>query len=469
VSTQIKRSVAVLDTGNTDDAHHLACSINALSNARMSTEAHAPAYVIKVDGYRLADAPVDHIANAFALFDAISTLDFRSTETVTIPDLACYGFFAELAATSPIPVVDIGEAIVAEIRGHYPSIRTIALLSDEAPDTFIPLARRCATSGLQLVHTHVRSTEPIDPTTLLRKATLNEATLILPATNALARRLKQAELDGASMAAPILDIGAICARHALRQTLASRPSQFKLGVLGGVGPAATVSFLDKLVRATPASRDQDHLKVVVEQNPQIPDRTDHLVNRGPDPTLALYATCRRLELAHADAIAIPCNTAHAFVERIQPALTIPIVHMLKETVAFIASRWPRARRIGLLATDGTLQSRVYHQEAEAAGLAIVAPSIAMQLRVMAAIYGPDGVKAGHVSPSNHDAILDVIAHLADLDADAVILGCTELPLLVPQDLNFTMNGRGLPIVDPSDVLARRCIEMALASAPPAKA
>lgn len=468
VSTYFKRSVAVLDTGNPDDAHHLTCSIDALSGARISAADKLAACVIKVDAHRLAADRLDHAARAFALFDVISTLDVRSTETVMIPDLACYGLFTELAAASPVPVADIGEAIVAEVGRRYPSVHTIALLTRETLDTLKPLVRRCAALGLHLIHVEVGAGGAVEAPTLLqicRQATLDGAALILPSTNGLGKRLKQAQPDGVPLPFPVLDIGEVYASHALRQTRASRPSQFKLGVLGGVGPAATVSFLDKLVRATPASRDQEHLKVVVELNPQIPDRTDHLVNSGPDPTLALYATCRRLELAHANAIAIPCNTAHAFVATIQPKLTIPIVHMLKETIVLITSRCPQARRIGLLATDGTLQSRVYHIEAEAAGLEIVVPSSMMQLQVMAAIYGPDGVKAGHVSAASHEAIVDVVAHLADLGADAVVLGCTELPLLVPQDLNFMIKGRVLPIVDPSDVLARRCVELASAAAP----
>src|SRR5690606_850527 len=110
---------------------------------------------------------------------------------------------------------------------------------------------------------------------------------------------------------------------------------FKLGILGGVGPSATVDLMNKIIAHTPARRDQDHIKMIVEQNPQIPDRTANLVYNEEDPTIAMFSTCKRLEAEGADVIAIPCNTAHAFVESIQQYLKIPIINMLDATVDHI--------------------------------------------------------------------------------------------------------------------------------------
>jgi aspartate racemase len=106
---------------------------------------------------------------------------------------------------------------------------------------------------------------------------------------------------------------------------------FKLGIMGGVGPSATVDFMKKIIQNTPATKDQDHIKMVVEQNPQIPDRTANIVWNETDPTIAMFSTCKRLEQEGADAIAIPCNTAHAFVKNIQEHLNIPILNMLTST------------------------------------------------------------------------------------------------------------------------------------------
>jgi aspartate racemase len=451
MSERFAKSIAVLNTHAADHAAHIAGLFDALRATRATSVADVEVRVVDVRCSPRMDPTTDDIARKFALFDAISALDARSTDAVLIPDLACYGFVAELAAVSPIRVGDIAQALIEHVSTRYPSVRRIALLTNESPERLAPFVERLADCGLAVTCVPAEGAASANP---------DGAELIVASCHAL--------LDAAHRSArtvPVLDIERLYAGHALDAPRARRNASFKLGVLGGVGPAATVSFLDKLVRATPATRDQDHLKVVIEQNPQIPDRTDHLVNGGPDPTLALFATCRRLQQADADAIAIPCNTAHAFVERIQSALAIPIVHMLKETIDFIASAWPQVRTIGLLATDGTLQSRVYHREAEAAGLAVVSPAVGMQQSVMAAIYGPDGVKAGRVAPLNQQAILRAIVHLADLGADAVILGCTELPLLVAQDLGFEVNGRVVPLVDPADVLARRCVELAFAGTP----
>ncbi len=127
---------------------------------------------------------------------------------------------------------------------------------------------------------------------------------------------------------------------------------FKIGVVGGVGPAATTDFMGKVVANTHASKDQDHIKMLVEQNPQIPDRTENIIGNGIDPSIALYSVCKKLEQGGANIVAIPCNTAHAYVERIQRNLSIPIVNMLRETVNHITTNYPDVKTVGLLATTG---------------------------------------------------------------------------------------------------------------------
>jgi Asp/Glu/Hydantoin racemase len=147
--------------------------------------------------------------------------------------------------------------------------------------------------------------------------------------------------------------------------------------------------MEKIVKLTEAKRDQDHIKMIVEQNPQIPDRTDHPLHQGTDPTIALFATCKKLEAAEADLIAIPCNTAHAFVDRMQSHLRIPVLNMLDEAMAQIASRYA-GRLVGLLATSGTIESGVYAAAAERAHVQIMQPDEEHQVLVMDAIYGVEG-------------------------------------------------------------------------------
>jgi aspartate racemase len=222
-----------------------------------------------------------------------------------------------------------------------------------------------------------------------------------------------------------------------------------------------VDFLEKFVRHTPAQRDQDHIKVMVEQNPQIPDRTDYLLGKGVDPTLALYATCRKLQAGEADLIAIPCNTAHAFVDRIQPHLDIPILNMLTVTVGHIRELFPTLRMVGLLATSGTLASGIYRQSLEAQGLEEITPPPGMQQRVMNAIYGPEGVKAGFIAGQCMEDLSAAVDDLAARGARVIILGCTELPLVYSSGEGRSRSGHPVLFVDPTEILAIRCVARAM--------
>ncbi|MNG74917.1 Aspartate racemase [compost metagenome] len=282
------------------------------------------------------------------------------------------------------------------------------------------------------------------------------AKLVLPGMTEISLVVQELQRRGINC----VDANQVYADHATADTSVSAAPPFKLGIVGGVGPAATVDFMGKVVKHTPAGRDQDHIKMLVEQNPQIPDRTANLLHQQADPTVALYSTCKRLECEGAKAIAIPCNTAHAYVERIQEHLQIPIVNMLSETIDYIRERYGADRQVGLLATSGTLQSGVYHSAAARAGLELLVPDASEQARVMRAIYGELGVKAGHVSGQCKEDLLSAAANLLEQGATVLILGCTELPLILPQADDFAIGGVAVALVDPTTVLAQRCVALA---------
>ena len=244
--------------------------------------------------------------------------------------------------------------------------------------------------------------------------------------------------------------------------LVSPPRHFKVGVVGGVGPAATVDFLDKFVRATPASIDQEHIRVVVEQNPQIPDRTAHLLGHSDiDPAIALYAACSALVAANASLIAIPCNTAHAYVERLQPRLPIPIINLLDETIDYIVTEHGADAKVGLLATAGTIASGVYRDAAARRGMRLMLPDDAHQALVTETIYGNCGVKAGFLTGECVENLMAAVAHLASSGATVLILGCTELPLLLEHTRRFPIDTGYVALVDPTRILAERCVTLAL--------
>ncbi len=158
---------------------------------------------------------------------------------------------------------------------------------------------------------------------------------------------------------------------------------------------------------------------------------------------------------------VPCNTAHAFFAAIQPHLLIPIVNMLQETVEHLRVRHPDIRTVGLLATNGTLASRVYHNTAQVAHIDLLEPDEEHQQLVISSIYGKKGAKAGHMSGQCRAELRVALEHLISRGAKAVILGCTELPLIFPEQESFEVASHTVPLLDPTAILARKCVALAV--------
>lgn len=225
-----------------------------------------------------------------------------------------------------------------------------------------------------------------------------------------------------------------------------------VGILGGIGPMATVYFMQRVLAMTDASRDQDHVDMLVWNHASIPDRTAYIVgdsDESPGPVMAQDA--RELEQAGAKFIAVPCNTARAFLDQVQAAVEIPVLDIVAETVAAARAAVPELSTLGILATDGTLRSEIYHRAAVAAGLTPVTPDDVVQKDVMSMIY--DGVKAG--MPVERDRFDAAVAHLRAKGAGAIVLGCTELSIL-QTDLEVDEPD----VVDSLDALAARTVTLA---------
>ena len=235
---------------------------------------------------------------------------------------------------------------------------------------------------------------------------------------------------------------------------------FKVGLIGGLGPAATVDLYDKIVKATPAANDQEHFKLVVEQNPQTPDRTKCLLEGGEDPTLALYNSARRLQADGCDALIVPCNTAHAFVPFLQRHLTVPFINMQQVTMDEIEAKYGKNAKVGLLATSGTVKTGIYSEKALAMGIAMVAPDQPNQELVMRAIYGPKGAKAGFTDGQCREDLLTAAEYLVQKHGcNVLILGCTELPLILDEG-DMEIAGRTVFVIDPTSALARKVVKTA---------
>ncbi|MFT4069328.1 amino acid racemase [Paraburkholderia sp.] len=413
------------------------------------------------------------------VFDTIRAFEKRGVDAIVLPCFLSHTFIDELAANVAVPVANIMTALSAHVRRAYPSARRIGVLTSAAIRANGLFERYFGSgpfdvcyprndTGFDCVTSAVYGEEGIRsgrlygrPVELLRAAC---ADLVAQGVDVIVPGLAEIGLVLRALGrvgVPLVDANQVYARYVAAARYVQPERQFRLGVVGGIGPAATVDFMDKLVRNTPAARDQDHIKVIVEQNPQIPDRTEALLGKGDDPTLALYAACRTLEDSGADLIAIPCNTAHAFVERIQPALRVPIVNMLTCTADYLRESFPGLREVGVLATSGTLASRVYEKALEACGLAQIAPSAPAQARLMNAIYGPRGAKAGFTSGECCDDLAAAVDDLVARGVQVIVLACTELPLLLRDAVIACPGGRVLRVVDPTEVLARRCVAYAL--------
>ncbi|AFK22666.1 aspartate racemase [Pyrococcus sp. ST04] len=223
-----------------------------------------------------------------------------------------------------------------------------------------------------------------------------------------------------------------------------------IGILGGMGPLATVELFKRIVEKTPAKRDQDHPKIVIYNNPQIPDRTAFILGKGEDPRPYLIWTAKELEECGVDFIIMPCNTAHAFIEDIQREIKVPIISMVEETAKKL--REIGCNKAGLLATTGTIVSGVYHKALKKFGISLLIPSEKEQEIVMKGIY--DGVKAGNLE-LGRELLLGIAKTLEKRGADCIIAGCTEVSVVLkPEDLD-------VPLIDPMDVIAEVAVKKAL--------
>ncbi len=224
-----------------------------------------------------------------------------------------------------------------------------------------------------------------------------------------------------------------------------------IGILGGMGPEATADLFYRIIRATPVKRDQDHFHVIIDSNAKIPDRTPAILGTGPSPLPLMIETGQRLEAAGADFLIMPCNTAHYFYDELQRAFGIPLLHMIRLSAEYVSEKYPTVKKIGLLATDGTIASKLYHSAYKEYGMETITPSKASQRDVMDAIY--KHIKTGNLEKGGE--LLHRVAHeLIKAGADAVICGCTEVSLVLHDgDLS-------VPVADPLQVLAEEAVKLA---------
>lgn len=228
----------------------------------------------------------------------------------------------------------------------------------------------------------------------------------------------------------------------------TRPAR-TVGILGGLGPDATLDFMSKVLANTEASCDQDHIRMLVDHDPTVPNRHDAIAGKTSSVGPQLAAMAVGLEQAGADFLVMVCNTAHAYSADIRAAVNIPFISIVDVTVEALAST--QAKQVGVMAADGALQAELYQRALEQAGFEAVLWSETELQQFMALVYR---IKAGERDEDIAVGISSLASSLVFSGAEVLIAGCTEIPLFMNSD------NTPAPLLSSTDLLVLRTIDIA---------
>lgn len=220
----------------------------------------------------------------------------------------------------------------------------------------------------------------------------------------------------------------------------------KLGVIGGLGPFATAYFFDLILKMTDAKADQEHLEMVIYNCPSIPDRTSHILGKSKNnPVIPMIEIGNKLAALKVDYIAIPCITGHFYHSLLSQKIGVPIINMIQETAKYLHNNGIEI--VGLVATEGTVFSRIFQEELQFYGIRVIVPNRQGQDYVNSIIY--KNIKVG--IPPELDKFISVSQNLRKFGAEVIIIGCTELSL-IKRDYPI-----GAGYIDAMEVLAAQSI------------
>ncbi|WP_332238645.1 aspartate/glutamate racemase family protein [Sporolactobacillus sp. KGMB 08714] len=220
-----------------------------------------------------------------------------------------------------------------------------------------------------------------------------------------------------------------------------------IGIIGGMGPLATSDLYRRIIARTKAAKDQDHIHVLIDSNTRIPDRTEAIIGNGEDPRPELIKSAERLEQGGADFLIMPCNTAHYFIDAIQAKVHIPFINMIEETAKDTKQKYGQETVVGIMATDGTLKTKIYEHCYHRLAIKIVVPEKKQQ-KLMKFIY--EVIKNGNYDAGT-DLFFECVEELKNKGADAFLLGCTEL-----SSAQYLYKFEG-PFINPTEILAEASI------------
>ncbi|MGI6226157.1 MAG: aspartate/glutamate racemase family protein [Peptococcales bacterium] len=222
-----------------------------------------------------------------------------------------------------------------------------------------------------------------------------------------------------------------------------------LGIIGGMGPEATVDLMTKIIRATPAKIEQEHIRVLVDNNPHIPPRVEAIMGDGENPGPVMAEMARNLEKGGADFLVIACNTAHYWYSDAQNAVEIPVLNMIEEAVKVLKK--DSFKNVMLFATLATIHTKLYEKALNEAGINLLLPDQPHQEKVLKAIKD---VKFGNFIEAR-SVTKELVQHALDQGAEALILGCTELPFAFNNPQDFP-----IAFYDPAEIIAKIIVDKA---------
>lgn len=225
-----------------------------------------------------------------------------------------------------------------------------------------------------------------------------------------------------------------------------------VGILGGMGPEATVDLMRRVIQATPARDDADHIRMLVDNNPQVPSRIKALIDKtGPSPAPAMIQMAKSLESQGAELLAMPCNTAHHYHQELADAVQIPFLNITQLAARRIAETLPKLRRIGLLASSALAPIRLYEPAFNSLNVEVIHPADVEQDAMMSLIRA---VKAGDAS-NEISALIPAIRYLESQNTEALLIACTELSVISEHARSQ------LPVFDASQILAEEVVARAV--------
>lgn len=224
-----------------------------------------------------------------------------------------------------------------------------------------------------------------------------------------------------------------------------------LGIIGGMGPLATVKLFENIVSLTEANSDQEHVHILIDNNVSIPDRTDYILGKSKiSPREELIKSAIRLEKIGADYLVMPCNTAHRFYREIVEEINIPFLNMIEETAKYIKKTDPDIRKVGLLSTEGTIKARIYDEIFEKYNIEVIKPSDKNQKYITELIYNTKK----DIRQENIEGVYKAIDELRKNGVERLIAGCTEISVTIDM---YSIKEN---IIDPMKIISIKAIEYA---------